>query len=420
MKSLRLTGLLAVAFAAGALAVGFGFHRIGPGQSPSGGAETTAHDDEDHAGDEHAEHAEHAGHDEHEGEDLVHLSEGELEEFGVTVRVAGAGLLRTYVESPGEIGVNADRLAHIVPRVRGVVQDVLKTLGDRVQTGELMAVLQSRELADSKATFLASRGRLELAEANYAREERLWKKNISTEREYLEAKQTVAEAHISLHAAEQKLYVFGFSAEYVEALPRDPKEGLTRYQIVSPFAGTVIEKHITLGEMLEADTQAFVVADLSSVWVNLSIYQKDMGRIREGQSVVIAAGHDGLESVGEISYVGAMVGEQTRTALARVVIGNDAGAWRPGMFISARISVESFEVPLRVERSALQTVHGSTCVFVREGEAFKARPVTVGRSDRESVEITSGMQAGEEYVSDGGFTLKAQMAKGSFGDGHNH
>ncbi len=416
MKNFKLLGLFAVGLATGGVAV-VGIDRLGPQNSSFGIAETPAREDDNHANEEPDEHA---GHDEHEDEKLVHLDAGELEEFGIAVRVAGAGSLHAYVESPGEIGVNADRLAHIVPRVRGVVQDVKKTLGDQVRAGELMAVLQSRELADAKATFLAARGRLELAEANYDREEGLWKKNISTEREYLEAKQVVAEAHISLHAAEQKLYAFGFSAEYVEALPRDPKEGLTRYQIVSPFGGTVIEKHITLGEMLEADTQAFIVADLSSVWVNLNIYQKDMGRIHKGQSVIIAAGHDQLESVGEISYVGAMVGEQTRTALARVVIGNEAGAWRPGMFVSARIAVESFDVTLRIERSALQTIDGETSVFVREGGAFEARPVTVGRSDQESVEVISGIKAGEEYVAEGGFTLKAQLAKGSFGDGHNH
>jgi cobalt-zinc-cadmium efflux system membrane fusion protein len=191
---------------------------------------------------------------------------------------------------PGEVGLNEDRLAHIVPRVSGIARDIRKNLGDQVRKDEVMAELESRELADAKADYLASRERLALTQTNFIREERLWRENISAELEYLEAKQAFAETKIELRAAEQKLHALGFSEEFLKQLPTHSEMSLTRYNMVAPFDGTVIEKHITLGEMIKDDVTAYVVADLSSVWVNINVYQKDLLFIKKGLSVDIFHG----------------------------------------------------------------------------------------------------------------------------------
>lgn len=356
----------------------------------------------------------------HPDEKLVKLHDKDLKEFGIVVTEAGPGRLSVQRELPGEIVPNADRLAHIVPRVAGAVRRVFKNVGDTVKAGEVLTVVDSRELADAKAAYLGALKRVEITRTNMRREEELWKKRISPEIDYLEAKKAFDEAQIELKSAEQKLHALGLSEEYVERLPSQPDVTFTRYEIRAPFGGTVLEKHIALGEYLKDDKEAFVIADLSSVWVNISVYQKDMVSLRKGQEVTISAGGRIPKAKGVISYISSVTGEETRTAIARVVLPNPSGMLRPGLFVTAKIMVDEVNVPLLVPKTALVMEGEKAEVFVETDEGFSPRPVAIGRSDDMNVEVTSGLKSGQRYVAKGGFTLKAQLGKGAFGDGHGH
>ena len=355
---------------------------------------------------------------EHDGEEVVRLSEAQLKDFGVEVGVAGPGKLQRHTSLPGEIVANADNLVHIVSRVNGVVREVKKKLGDPVHTGEVMAVIESRELADAKAAYLAGLEYLTLAKANFRREEKLWKEKISSEQEYLNTKQAFAEAKIQLRSAEQKLHALGFSEEYLKKLPAEPEARLTRYEIMAPFNSTVIVKHVSLGEVLTGDSEIFVVADLSSVWVDLGVYQKDLPFIKKGQSVVISAGPGIPKATGEIAYVGPVVAKETRTALARIILPNPERNWRPGLFVTASITVDQIDVPLSIPKTALQTMDEKSVVFVQTDEGFEAQPVFIGRSNETHVEVLSGLSPGQRYVTKGGFALKSELSRESFGGGH--
>jgi len=369
----------------------------------------------------HAEHDEH-GHDAdgHEEDEPIRLTKEELGEFGIVVTKANAAELEQYVDLPGEIVLNADHVAHVVPRVTGIIRQVNKKQGDQVRKGQVMAVIESRDLADSKAEFLAARERYELAQLNFAREERLWQKKITSEQEYLDARQAQVEARIALRSSEQKLHALGFSDDYLKSLPEQSDVTYTRYEIKAPFNGVVIQKHISLGEVLEENAEAFIVADMKTVWVDLQVYQKDLAAIRKGQKVTIQVGHGVPDARGAIDFVGPLLGEETRTALARVVLSNPDGHYRPGMFVTARVASATSPVNIAVAKSALQTVDGRTVVFVKTPEGFEPRPVEIGRRNTVNVEILSGLKPGDLYVSEGAFTLKAQLSKGAFGDGHNH
>ena len=356
----------------------------------------------------------------HAEEKVVRLTDAQRKEFGIELATAGPGQLKVQVELPGEIVPNADRVAHVVPRVPGVVREVRKVLGDRVRKGEILMVLDSKELADNKAAFLSAREKLDLAQSNFDREEDLWKKKISPTQDYLQAKQALSEARIELRSAEQKLHALGFSDDYLAQLPSQPDISYIRYEVVAPFDGVIIEKHVALGETQKEDAESFRIADLRSVWVNLGVYQKDIPSIRAGQSVVVSAGHGIPDLTGEISYIGPLVGEQTRTATARVVLPNRGGQLRPGLFVTGRVTLSTVPVPVLVPKTALQTIDEKTVVFVEDEDGFEPRAVTVGRSNGTHVEITSGLNPGQNYVSAGAFTLKAQLAKGSFDDGHGH
>lgn len=375
------------------------------------GADDTPTDDAVHAEDPGDAHSQ-------EERDLVRLAAAELEEFGIELRTAGSGEMRIEKTYPGEVKANEDRYAHVTPRVAGVVRSVQASLGERVRAGQTMAVMESRELADIKSAYLAARERLELARSNFEREERLFDKKISSEQEYLEAKQAMAEEGIELRSAFQKLRALGFSEAYIEQLPEQPEASLTLYPLTAPFTGTVIEKHIVQGEALEANADAFEMTDLSTVWVDLSIYQQDMGLIEEDLAVVITS--SGHTERGTISYVRPIVGEDTRTALARVVLPNPKGRWKPGMFVSGAIVIDATDVAVVVPKSALQTIGEETVVFVQTAEGFEPRPVTVEGENSEQVAIASGLTAGDIYVAVGGFALKSQLQKSEMSAGHGH
>lgn len=390
--------------------------------------EHDAHDHDEHRKeksnkpDEHAEHdepAEEEGEQDH-GEEIVRLSDAELLEFGVALGVAQAGTLNQYIVLPGEIALNSDRIAHVVPRVGGIVREVRAYVGDHIKAGQLLAVLESRELADAKAAYLASVEKLKLAQANFQREERLWEKKVTSEQEYLDARQSLAEAKINRNSTEQQLHALGISDDLLKDLPTHPDATYTRFEVRAPQDGTIIEKHITLGENVSADADVFTIADLSSVWVNLNVYQKDLVSVSKGQVVRIDIGHGIPSATGTIAWVSPQVDEATRTTKARIELANPDGNFRPGLFVTANVAVGSYSAGLVVPKSSLQTFEGKTVVFMRTDEGFEPKSVELGRENGTTVEILSGLVPGQTYVSQGAFTLKAQLSKGAFGDGHNH
>jgi cobalt-zinc-cadmium efflux system membrane fusion protein len=389
--------------------------------------ENEIHDEHDHdelIHDEHEVGDDDAGdeHEEYIDENIVHLTDAEMKGLGIEIATAGPGNLQIQLDFPGEIRINADQMANVVPRMEGVVREVKKNLGDAVRKGEVMAVIQSSELADMRAAFHAAMERFELAEANHKREKRLWEKKITAEQEYLDAKKALAEARIELASAEQKLLALGFSTNFLKDLPHDPNETLTEYEIIAPFDGKVIEKDITLGEVLREDKVAFVVADLSTVWVDLSIYQKDLPFVKQDQHVLISAGQGIPDAEGVISYLGPIVSDETRTALARVTLPNKEGQWRPGLFITARLVKEETLVTLLIPKAALQNLEGEACVFLYHREGFEPQNVRVGRTNKTHAEIVAGLKVGQSYVTKGAFELKAKLVTSTLDShaGHGH
>ena len=195
-------------------------------------------------------------------------------------------------------------------------------------------------------------------------------------------------------------------------------QSLAMYSVTSLTSGTVIEKHVTLGEFVRDDQDIYVVADLSSVWVNVAVYARDLPKVRRGQNVLVESVGSESSSQGRIDYVGAVVGEATRAATARVVLPNRDMRWRPGTFVTARIVVDERKVPIAVPENAIQRIEGRDCVFVQEDDGFLARPVVLGKTDGQWIEIVSGLKAGEPFVFGGSFILKSELQKSEAGHEH--
>lgn len=200
----------------------------------------------------------------------------------------------------------------------------------------------------------------------------------------------------------------------------ESNESLTPYEVKSLIGGVVTERHITLGEALTGDAPVFVIADLGEVWVDLSVYAKDLPLVRKGQRVSIHGAGPGVRGGGIISYVSPILSEETRTALARIELPNPEGRWRPGLFVTAHVVVEEADVPLAVPVTAFQSVGGEEVVFVEDEDGFVARPVKVGRRGNAFAEILEGLSPDEQTAIKGTFFLKSEAAKEELGGGHGH
>ena len=215
-------------------------------------------------------------------------------------------------------------------------------------------------------------------------------------------RQTLHEAEIADASARQKLAALGIA---------NADGPLTRYEIRSPIAGVIVEKKLSVGEVLKDDATIFQVADLSSVWVELTVPTQDLARLKLGAEVTVKAGS--LEGQARLSYISALIGEQSRSAMARVLLPNSRYQWRPGLPVTVSVKDDEAAARVTVAAEALQTHEGKTVVFVREGQAFEARVVTTGRSDGRLTEVLKGLAAGERYASKNSFLVKADIGKGA-------
>lgn len=351
-------------------------------------------------------------------EGRVEMSPKTAESAGIEVKTAGPVRIKTVLELPGEIGFNKNKVAHVVPMLSGVVTEVRKNLGDKVKKGEVLAVLNSRELSDLKSAYLSSTKRVELAKANFEREERLFKKKISPEQDFLTSKQVLAETEIELQAAIQRLFALGLSKADIKNISETAEGNLARYKLLAPFDGMVVEKHVAVGEAIKEDADIFVIADLSTLWGEITVYAKDLLVVRLGQKVTVRSKGLDLETTGKVSYLGSLVGEQTRAATAYVDIPNPKGIWRPGLFVTVELVQEEVTVPVAVSSDAIQTFREWNVVFVQYGNQFEVRPLELGRSDGKWVEVVSGLSAGEKYAEKNSFVLKADLGKA--GASHDH
>ncbi|MEO8605925.1 MAG: efflux RND transporter periplasmic adaptor subunit [bacterium] len=254
-----------------------------------------------------------------------------FERFGVTVATAGPGTVDLGIELPGEVRPNADRTAHLAPRFPGMAREVHAEVGQRVRSGDVLAVIMSDTLAP--------------------------------------------------------------------------------FELRSPLDGVVVDRHLVVGETVGRDAPVFVVADLSTVWVDINVYQKDLPAVRPGQAVHIGAGYGIADAETQITFISPILDQATRTAVARAVLPNPDGAWKPGLFVTALV-LRPTAVGLAVPRTALQQRAGLPTLYVADGDHFVARPVRVGRLGRTVAEIIDGLAPGERYAATNSFLVKADLEKG--------
>lgn len=338
-------------------------------------------------------------------EGKIELSDAQIKAATIGIDTAGAARIKSALLLPGEIRLNEDRTSHVVPRISGVVESVQASLGQMVKKGQVLAVIASPTASEQRSELQTAQKRLTLAKTTFEREKRLWEQKISAEQDYLQAGQMLHEAEAAVANAQQKLSALG--------LVSSSSGGLNRFELRAPFDGMVIEKHLSLGEAVKEDAAVFTVSDLGQVWAEINVPAKDLPLVRVGEKVVIKATAFDASATGVITYVGSLIGEQTRMAKARVVLANPKGAWRPGLFVNVEVTSSEADVPVTVSGDAIQTVGDQPVVFLKVNGGFIAQPVQLGRRDGRRVEVVEGLKAGASYASAGSFVVKSELGKSS-------
>lgn len=313
----RFLRILALILVAAAVVAGAAFYA----QNPSGGKAPPPSNASGHG-----KHEEAGG--------SVEINQAKLAAVGIELEKAGPGKLHESLFVNGILQPNQEALVQVTPRFPGVVREVTKRVGDRVEKGALLAKIESNQ-------------------------------------------------------------------------------SLTVYELRAPLAGTVIDRQVGLGEHVGEQKPAFTIADLSTVWVDFSVYRRDLKRVTVGAQVVIDAEDGGPTIEAKISYVSPVGNSDTQSGLARAAVSNETLRLRPGLFVTGRVLMSEKTVPIAIKSNALQTVDNRTVVFVRNGDKFEARDVEIGERDPEHVEIIFGLVEGDVYAAKNSFVVKAELAKGS-------
>ena len=340
------------------------------------------------------------------------------QKIGIESAIAGPGKIKSLKQLPGEIALNEDRLSHVVPRVAGVVLESRKNLGDTVSQGEILAVIDSRELGEARSLYLVALEREKLAKYNFERAQSLLERQVVPEKEFLTTQKAFLEEKIQRAAAARKLMTLGLSEKDVNDLADGSLKNLTHFIIRGAFDGVVVRKHLSPGEWVREDAEILVIADLSEVWVDITVYERDMDSVYIGQEAIVKNGSSDREAVGRVSYIGPLVGEQSRTAKARVVVPNPEGKWRPGRFVKVSLVREEFTAPVVVPNEAIQSFRNWSIVFFQHDDQYEVRPLELGKSDGKVTEVRKGLSPGERYVTRNSFILKAELGKA--GIAHEH
>ncbi len=436
----------------------------------------------------------------HSGE-IVRLTDEQLAEAGVVIAPLTGGTVATHLLLPGEIGFNLDNFVHVTPRAGGIVMEVHAFTGDEVQSGQLLAVLDSPELGEAKIGYLTAVGELSqaqadverqrtisantealltllktdpslealqieaaklrlgqdkgrlisayarrhAAEANYQREQSLREQNLATEADLLSAQEAynsaiarylsvfedidfrfgadlmqaeqglrVAESAVS--NADRRLHILGMSEEHIDAIESEPDTAISRYELHAPVTGRIVMKHLSVGERITEEESAYSIADLSTVWLNVSVYAKYFPAISEGQTATVLT--DDRKASGRISYVSSAVSEATRTIIARIVLDNTDRLWRPGEFVTVRLETARDEVPLAVPIEAVQVYEGHDVIFVQDQDGIEPYPVELGRRSHEMIELLKGPPVGTPIVVRNSFLIKAELGKSAASHDH--
>lgn len=347
-------------------------------------------------------------------DDGVKLSERQIAAGNFAIREATGGTLSKRIVVPGTIVPSGERIAKVSVRLLGTVAELRKRLGDSVREGDVLAIIESREVADAKSQYLAARVALDLQDTLFSRSKSLFESKVSSENDFLRAKTAFEDIRIKFDVARQKLFALGLTGDQIAALPQQPVESLRLQELRAPMSGRIAERRVDLGSLVGREGQEselFVIVDSRVVWAELALPAADLAVIREGLQISVTAGPGADPYPATIMFVSPLIDKDTRLARVVASVDNPTHALRPGMFVTAEIPVQQVQAAVVVPKAAVQSIDGQSAVFVRTPGGFQPRKIMTGREDSGSFEVMSGLSSGDQIATANTFVLKADLGK---------
>jgi len=355
----------------------------------------------------------------------VQLTSAAMAEAGIqTWKVQSIDLEHLLVLT-GSVGYDEDHLLQVASNVKGRVASMPVDLGARVHRGQTLLWVESVELSHAWDEFVSILAELRVAERSFERARSLLDSKAISLGEYQSREATYLSKKVEAETADRTLRIYGEPEEEISAVRAavDSSRPLPdggqphRLSVAAPFNGRVIDRKVTPGSLVEALQPLITVADLSSVWVFLQAYEKDLALLQDGLAVKIRTEAYPQETFhGTVDFLASVVDETTRTVRVRATVENRLEKLRPGMFVRAQVEVprpsKESRLTLAVPESALQSLEGRTCVFVQEADGiFRRRMVETGHTFEGFTEVLSGVHAGDVVVTEGSFVLKGEFAR---------
>lgn len=350
-----------------------------------------------------------AGH----NESTLKLSAEELARAGVRIEQLKIAPVTDAIEVTATIQPDQDRFARIAAPVEGRIVSVSTPLGTVVQAGQTLAVIESVALGEASSALMAARAAHRIAEADFKRAETLQAEEIIAQKDYLRARAEYDKASAELRAAQDRVRVLG-------ANPATADRTGARLTLTAPFAGTVVARKATVGELASPSEPLFAVADLSKVWIEANIGETLLARVHKGANATVGvSAYPGERFEGHVTYVAATLDKDSRTVVARIEVENPDGRLKPEMFATARIEAPGAPRELlTVSNEAIILLHGQPTVFVAEGDGFEPHPIETGEKLDGYTVVKSGIEPGDRIVVSGAYALKARLLKSQIVDVH--
>lgn len=373
--------------------------------------------------DEHGE-GEKDEHDEHgeEAPGMVELTPEQVKSAKIATAPVERRAVASEIIATGEMVPPDDGVARVGAKLSGRVTRLSTGVGDMVKRGQALATIDSPDLGRAKADYIAAASAAKVTRETADREKALFEKKIAAERDWRIAEGEATRARAEKEAAEVRLHTLGLSDAQLNNLRAD-QHYASAVSISSPLEGVVVERPVALGQMVEPQDTMFVIMDLRTVWVQVDVYERDLGQIAVGQKVAAAVeAWAGRTFEGTIQSIGAVLDRRSRTIKVRVVLANTDGALKPGMFAKVILAGSTGEPRegTYVPAAAIQRDGEGSIAFVPVGDTeFQLREVELGVRNGDWVEVTKGLTVGERVVTTGSFLLKSEARRESFG-GHEH
>lgn len=340
------------------------------------------------------------------------LTPEEQERAGVKLEEVTARTFGNTVNVTATIRPNQDRLAKITPRVEGRIVKVSANLGDSVGSGQTLVVMDSLAIGEAQSSLLRAQSAERVAKADFKRAELLSAEEIIPQRELLRARGELEKANAELRAAQDKLRLLGGSANVGERAE-------STFALKAPFAGIVIQKKATIGDLASPNEAVLTIADLSKVWIEASLTDDLLSKVKTGAAATVTVGaYPGIQFSGKVVYLANVLDKDSRTIAARIEVANKDGRLKPEMFANATIETGGTLEALSVPDGAILLLQGQPTVFVAEHGGFESRAVETGEKLSGRTVIKSGLKTGEKVVAAGAYALKARLLKSQIGDAH--